>query len=146
MTISLPCNENLFSLQSLTLFSLLIPIPNVICCVCSPLLEEASHPTQKMDAIRGSLSSIPGTLSNIIGQMPMPATLLNGTILNRGQICAPPPPLSSPPSSVSGDDSSSEKSHAIPASLITEEWQLVLAQVFCCIFFFLGYYINYTIK
>lgn len=80
-----------------------------------------------MDAIRGSLSNIPGTISNLIGHMPMPTTLLNGTLLNRGQVCAPP--LSSPPSSLSGDDSSSEKSHAIPASLITEEWQLVLAQV-----------------
>ena len=75
----------------------------------------------KMQALRGSLSNIPNTVSNIIGYLPNPL-ILGSSHLNEAL-------SSSSQSSISGDDIS-ERSQAIPNSLIKEEWQLVLGQVF----------------
>lgn len=80
-----------------------------------------------MHALRGSLSSIPGALTNIIGSLPTPSSVLSRQTT---AICSGN--TSSPPSSVSGDEFSERSSQAIPSSLITEQWQLVLGQVFLC--------------
>lgn len=75
----------------------------------------------RMHSLRGSLSSIPGTLTSIIGSLPTPSSVLSRR--QQAAICA-----SSSRSSVSGDELS-DRSQAIPSSLITEQWQLVLGMV-----------------
>ncbi|XP_037045102.1 differentially expressed in FDCP 8 homolog isoform X2 [Bradysia coprophila] len=68
-----------------------------------------------MHSLRGSLSNIPSTFNNIIQNLPALArNNLDNTVSN------------SSTSSLSGEDS--EKSQAIPNSLITEQWQLILGQ------------------
>lgn len=69
-----------------------------------------------MQSFRGSLAHVPYAVSNLIGGS-MSASSSNDTP-ESGSIAS---------NSVSGDDSS-EKSHAIPSSLIKEQWQLVLDQ------------------
>lgn len=74
-----------------------------------------------MQSLRGNLAGIPNALSNLISTTASP---IDGTN------CLPPasPSFDSDTlTSVSGDDSS-DKSHAIPNSLIKEQWQLVLDQ------------------
>lgn len=69
-----------------------------------------------MHSLRGSLSNIPSTFNNIIQNLPtMARNDLDNAVSN------------SSTSSLSGEDS--EKSQAIPNSLITEQWQLILGQV-----------------
>lgn len=69
-----------------------------------------------MHSLRGSLSNIPSTFNNIIQNLPS---------LARNE--SDNPIGNSSTSSLSGEDS--EKSQAIPNSLITEQWQLILGQV-----------------
>lgn len=69
-----------------------------------------------MHSLRGSLSNIPNTLNNIIQNLPTLA--LNESDNAVGD---------SSTSSLTGEES--EKSQAIPNSLITEQWQLILGQV-----------------
>lgn len=83
-----------------------------------------------MNTIRGSLSGIPGTISNLIGSMPTPISLLS--IGRRLAIEQAPTPtaasvMETSASSWSCDDLT-DKAQAIPRALITEEWQLVLDQ------------------
>lgn len=71
-----------------------------------------------MERIKGGISNIanlPNTVTNIIRE----STSLNDSGTNSISSLSP--------SSISEDES--EKSHAIPNSLIKEEWQLVLNQV-----------------
>lgn len=79
-----------------------------------------------MQSLRGNLASIPNALSSLISTTASPVDGTNYDV----------PTISSPSfdsmhsdalTSVSGDDSS-DKSHAIPNSLIKEQWQLVLDQ------------------
>lgn len=69
-----------------------------------------------MHSLRGSLSNIPNTFNNIIQNLPA---------LTRYE--SENPNSNSSMSSLSGEES--EKSQAIPNSLITEQWQLILGQV-----------------
>lgn len=69
-----------------------------------------------MNSLRGSLSNIPGTLNSMIQNIP---------ILARNE--SDNPISNSPSSSLSANES--EKSHSIPSSLITEQWQLILEHV-----------------
>lgn len=69
-----------------------------------------------MHSLRGSLSNIPNTFNNIIANLP---------VLTRNE--SENPICNSSTSSLSGEES--EKSQAIPNSLITEQWQLILGQV-----------------
>lgn len=73
-----------------------------------------------MQSLRGNLASLPNALSNLINTTASP---VDGTNF------VPPtsPSFDSDTLTVSGDDSS-DKSHAIPNSLIKEQWQLVLDQ------------------
>lgn len=70
-----------------------------------------------MHSLRGSLSNIPGTFNNIIQNLPILARNESDNPISN----------SSTSSVASGEDS--EKSQAIPNSLITEQWQLILGQV-----------------
>ncbi|XP_055313344.1 differentially expressed in FDCP 8 homolog isoform X2 [Sitodiplosis mosellana] len=78
---------------------------------------------ESMQSLRGNLASLPNALSHLISTATSPV---------EGTNCLPPN-LTSPSfdsdtvASVSGDDSS-DKSHAIPNSLIKEQWQLVLEE------------------
>ncbi len=69
-----------------------------------------------MHSLRGSLSNIPSTFNNIIQNLPVLARNESNDPFNNSST-----------SSLSGEDS--EKSQAIPNSLITEQWQLILGQV-----------------
>lgn len=75
-----------------------------------------------MQSLRGNLASIPNALSNLMSTTS--SSPVDGTNFE-----APNSPSfdSDTLASVSGDDSS-DKSHAIPNSLIKEQWQLVLDQ------------------
>lgn len=75
-----------------------------------------------MQSLRGNLANIPNALSNLISTTA--SSPVDGTNFE-----APTSPSfdSDTLASVSGDDSS-DKSHAIPNSLIKEQWQLVLDQ------------------
>lgn len=76
---------------------------------------------ESMQSLRGNLASLPNALSNLISTATSP---VDGTNFL---------PSTSPTfdndtlTSVSGDDGS-DKSHAIPNSLIKEQWQLVLEE------------------
>lgn len=74
-----------------------------------------------MQSLRGSLASIPNALSNLINNATSPVEGTNFL----PSTCASFD--SDTLASVSGDDSS-DKSHAIPNSLIKEQWQLVLEE------------------
>lgn len=75
-----------------------------------------------MQSLRGNLANIPNALSNLISTTA--SSPVDGTDFE-----TPHSPSfdNDTLASVSGDDSS-DKSHAIPNSLIKEEWQLVLDQ------------------
>lgn len=75
-----------------------------------------------MQSLRGNLANLPNALSNLISTTA--SSPVDGTNFE-----APNSPSfdSDTLASVSGDDSS-DKSHAIPNSLIKEQWQLVLDQ------------------
>lgn len=86
-----------------------------------------------MNTIRGSLSGIPGTISNLIGSMPTPLALL---AIGRRLAIEQEPTATAAAASVMETSASSwscddltDKAQAIPRTLITEEWQLVLGQV-----------------
>lgn len=76
-----------------------------------------------MQSLRGNLANLPNALSNLISTATSPVEGTNFL----------PPNLTSHSfdndtvASMSGDDSS-DKSHAIPNSLIKEQWQLVLEE------------------
>lgn len=76
---------------------------------------------ESMQSLRGNLASLPNALSNLINTATSP---VEGT-----NFLPPTSPSfdSDTLASVSGDDSS-DKSHAIPNSLIKEQWQLVLEE------------------
>lgn len=76
-----------------------------------------------MQSLRGNLANIPNALSNLI------STTASSPVDGTTNFEAPTSPSfdSDTMASVSGDDSS-DKSHAIPNSLIKEQWQLVLDQ------------------
>lgn len=73
-----------------------------------------------MQSLRGNLANLPNALSHLINTTALPV---------EGTNFVPPtsPSFDSDTLTVSGDDSS-DKSHAIPNSLIKEQWQLVLDQ------------------
>lgn len=75
-----------------------------------------------MQSLRGNLANIPNALSNLISTVTSP---IDGT--DFATVPSSPTFENDTLASVSGDDSS-DKSHAIPNSLIKEEWQLVLDQ------------------
>lgn len=89
-----------------------------------------------MKTFRGSLSTIPGTLSNLIGSMPTPSSMLAlGRRLAIDEAATTTTPtratasvMETSASSWSCDDLT-DRAQAIPGALITEEWQLVLGQV-----------------
>lgn len=83
-----------------------------------------------MESIRGSLSSIPNAVTNMLGSISIPTPSSFFPIAGPSRMIDQSPVVihSSPPSTRSGDDTL-DKSHAIPNSLITEEWQLILEEV-----------------
>lgn len=99
-----------------------------------------------MQTIRDSITNIPGTISSILNyqisnSLSTPTTTITSststTLYDNNN------ESESTPSSISGDDS--EKSHAIPNSLIKEQWQLVLGQVnlfFVCSLFTINFIIS----
>lgn len=78
-----------------------------------------------MQSLRGSIASLPNTLSNLISNTNIATSPVDGQNL----IASLPtsPSIERDASVVSGDDGS-DKSHAIPSSLIKEQWQLILDQ------------------
>lgn len=90
-----------------------------------------------MESIRGSISSIPSVVSNMVGSLPFPTTIfpMAGPSRMITDQTADPVATSSteanspPPSLMSDDETIEEKSHAIPNSLITEKWQFILEEV-----------------
>lgn len=79
-----------------------------------------------MQTFRGSLAHIPNTISNIIHSASANASTIDGSAISSCEVQGTEE-NSMTPTSMSGDDAS-DKSHAIPSSLIKEEWQLVLDQ------------------
>lgn len=73
-----------------------------------------------MHSFRGSIAHIPQVFSNFIGGTMLITSAGDGDfrVIESGSIAS---------NSMSGDDSL-DKSHAIPTSLIKEEWQLILDQ------------------
>lgn len=83
-----------------------------------------------MQSLRGNLANIPNALSNFITTNTNASSPIDGTSPIDCNILATQISQSmenDTQASVSGDDAS-DKSHAIPSSLIKEQWQLVLDQ------------------
>lgn len=72
-----------------------------------------------MQSLRGNLASLPNALSNLISTSTTP---IDGTNFEASSSID-----NDTLASVSGDDGS-DKSHAIPSTLIKEQWQLVLEE------------------
>lgn len=76
-----------------------------------------------MRSLRGSIASIPGALSDFISITS--TTPIDGA----SEVTMPsPPPFSNAMTSSTQSDDFSDISHAIPSTLIKEQWQLVLDQ------------------
>lgn len=80
-----------------------------------------------MQSLRGSIASLPNTLSNLINNTTIATSPVDGTSANLVGSLPTSPSTEQDASIVSGDDGS-DKSHAIPSSLIKEQWQLILDQ------------------
>lgn len=80
---------------------------------------------ENMHSIRDSLTHLPNAVGNFISRpssiimLPSPSIDETAQSMENHSIAS---------TSMSGDDTNSEKSHAIPSSLIKEEWQLILDQ------------------
>lgn len=79
-----------------------------------------------MHTIRDSLAHIPNAVSNFIGPSSSTTTMVHSSPSVDETAQSMEHSVAS--TSMSGDDTSSEKSHAIPSSLIKEQWQLILDQ------------------
>lgn len=79
-----------------------------------------------MQSLRGSIANIPNTLSNLITSTNIATPPIDGTSTNIASL--PTSPTTDHDTSVVSGDDGSDKSHAIPSSLIKEQWQLVLDQ------------------
>lgn len=80
-----------------------------------------------MHTIRDSLAHIPNAVSNFIGPPSSTTTMVHSSP-SVDETAQSMENHSVASTSLSGDDTSSEKSHAIPSSLIKEQWQLILDQ------------------
>lgn len=88
----------------------------------SPSSKSFVFSQSRMRSLRGSLASIPGALSEFISNTT--TTPIDGA----SQVTIPsPPPFSVMTSSAYSDDFS-DVSHAIPSTLIKEQWQVILDQ------------------
>lgn len=79
-----------------------------------------------MNSFRDSLTQLPHAVSNLIAGSSVSAPMLHSSSIDETAQSMENHSMAS--TSMSGDDTSSEKSHAIPNSLIKEEWQLILDQ------------------
>lgn len=80
-----------------------------------------------MQSLRGSIANLPNALSNLISNTNISTSPIDGTSAN--MISSPiTPTIEHDASVISSGDDGSDKSHAIPTSLIKEQWQLVLDQ------------------
>lgn len=76
-----------------------------------------------MQTIRDNIASIPGAVSSVYSSLRQQDVDMQP---NASTSTAQEPERASSVSSISGDES--EKSHAIPNTLIKEQWQLILGQ------------------
>lgn len=79
-----------------------------------------------MHSIRDSLTHLPNAVGNLIGGPSSSTTMLPSPSIDETAQSMESHSVAS--TSLSGDDTSSERSHAIPSSLIKEQWQLILDQ------------------
>lgn len=76
--------------------------------------------TNKMHTFRGSLANIPSAISNFI------SNTTTSPIEGASSITISSGPMASTDNNSSSTDDNSDKSHAIPTTLIKEQWQLIL--------------------
>lgn len=79
-----------------------------------------------MHSIRDSLAHLPNAVGSLIGGPSSSSTMLPSPSIDETAQSMESHSVAS--TSLSGDDTSSERSHAIPSSLIREQWQLILDQ------------------